>query len=138
MTGQQVEKFTSVEDIIEGLGTVSYIASREIATAILIAKSLEKPVLVGPVRNRPQRPQVLGDRRRLPSDLPELGREHAHAAGGEISDPLRRRVAIEQSQRVAVELDRPLAGHRRNAVLLEVGNEVGPSHAVAVGDRAGP
>ncbi len=46
MTGQQVEKFTSVEDIIEGLGTVSYIATREIATAILIAKSLEKPVLV--------------------------------------------------------------------------------------------
>ena len=46
MTGQQVEKFTSVDDIIEGLGTVSYIASREIATAILIAKNLEKPVLV--------------------------------------------------------------------------------------------
>ncbi|MEM6496480.1 MAG: MoxR family ATPase [Pseudomonadota bacterium] len=32
--------------MIEGLGTVSYIATREIATAILIAKSLEKPVLV--------------------------------------------------------------------------------------------
>jgi len=40
------DKLTSIEDIIEGLGAVSYIASREIATAILIARNLEKPVLV--------------------------------------------------------------------------------------------
>lgn len=40
------DKFTSVEDIVSGLGSVSYIASREIATAILIAQNLDKPVLV--------------------------------------------------------------------------------------------
>ena len=40
------DKFTSVEEIIAGLGSVSYIASREIATAILIAQNLDKPVLV--------------------------------------------------------------------------------------------
>lgn len=46
MSDAIAEKFTSVEDIIEGLGSVSYIASRQIATAILIATSLDKPVLV--------------------------------------------------------------------------------------------
>ncbi|MBT6095105.1 MAG: MoxR family ATPase [Rhodospirillaceae bacterium] len=40
------DKLTSVETIIEGLGGVSYIASRQIATAILIAQNLDKPVLV--------------------------------------------------------------------------------------------
>ena len=37
---------SSVEEIIKGLGSVSYIASRQIATAILIAQNLEKPILV--------------------------------------------------------------------------------------------
>jgi len=36
----------SVEKIISGLGTVSYVASRQIATAILIAQNLDKPILV--------------------------------------------------------------------------------------------
>jgi len=36
----------SVDAIIEGLAGASYIASHQIATAILIARSLEKPVLV--------------------------------------------------------------------------------------------
>ena len=40
------EKLISVETIIEGLGSVSYIASRQIATALLIAHNLDKPVLV--------------------------------------------------------------------------------------------
>ncbi len=40
------DKLTSVETIIEGLGGVAYIASRQIATAILIAQNLDKPVLV--------------------------------------------------------------------------------------------
>ncbi|MGI9424449.1 MAG: AAA family ATPase [Hyphomicrobiaceae bacterium] len=39
-------KLATVEDIIAGLESVSYIASRQIATAILIAKNLDKPVLV--------------------------------------------------------------------------------------------
>ncbi|MEK9722605.1 MAG: MoxR family ATPase, partial [Rhodospirillaceae bacterium] len=38
--------FQSVEDIVAGLAAVSYIASHQIATAILIARSLGKPVLV--------------------------------------------------------------------------------------------
>lgn len=46
MKDHHADKLTSIEDIIEGLGAVSYIASREIATAILIARNLEKPVLV--------------------------------------------------------------------------------------------
>ena len=46
MNDASINKFTSVEDIIEGLGSVSYIASRQIATAILIAQNLDKPVLV--------------------------------------------------------------------------------------------
>ncbi|MBT5917594.1 MAG: MoxR family ATPase, partial [Alphaproteobacteria bacterium] len=36
----------SVEKIIEGLGSASYVASRQIATAILIAQNLDKPILV--------------------------------------------------------------------------------------------
>ena len=46
MTPSHADKLTSVEEIIEGLGSVSYIASRQIATAILIASNLDKPVLV--------------------------------------------------------------------------------------------
>ena len=46
MKNDHADKLTSIEDIIEGLGEVSYIASRQIATAILIARNLEKPVLV--------------------------------------------------------------------------------------------
>ena len=46
MDAADQDKFTSVETIIEGLGSVSYIASRQIATAILLAKHLGKPVLV--------------------------------------------------------------------------------------------
>ena len=40
------EKLSSVETIIEGLSTVGYIASRRIATAVYIAKNLNKPILV--------------------------------------------------------------------------------------------
>ena len=36
----------SVDKIIEGLGSASYVASRQIATAILIAQNLDKPILV--------------------------------------------------------------------------------------------
>jgi MoxR-like ATPase len=36
----------SVEKIIEGLGSASYVASRQIATAIMIAQNLDKPILV--------------------------------------------------------------------------------------------
>jgi MoxR-like ATPase len=36
----------SVEKIISGLDSVSYVASRQIATAILIAQNLDKPILV--------------------------------------------------------------------------------------------
>ena len=46
MSVASADKFGSVEDIISGLGEVSYIASRQIATALLIAKNLDKPVLV--------------------------------------------------------------------------------------------
>jgi len=46
MNDAETEKFTSVDEIIGGLGSVSYIASRQIATAILIAQNLDKPVLV--------------------------------------------------------------------------------------------
>jgi MoxR-like ATPase len=46
LKNDHADKLTSIEDIIEGLGEVSYIASRQIATAILIARNLEKPVLV--------------------------------------------------------------------------------------------
>lgn len=40
------EKLSSVEAIIEGLSTVGYIASRRIATAIFVAQTLNKPILV--------------------------------------------------------------------------------------------
>lgn len=46
MTNAASGGFASVDQIIDGLGRVSYIASRQIATAILIAQSLDKPVLV--------------------------------------------------------------------------------------------
>ncbi len=46
MNDANADKLRSVEHIIEGLGSVSYIASRQIATAILIATNLDKPVLV--------------------------------------------------------------------------------------------
>lgn len=46
MNDAKTDTFASVEAIIEALGSVSYIASRQIATAILIARSLDKPVLV--------------------------------------------------------------------------------------------
>ncbi len=46
MSTDSDESFSSVDSIIENLGSVSYIASRQIATAILIAKTLCKPVLV--------------------------------------------------------------------------------------------
>ena len=39
-------QFTRIEDIIEGLAATDYIASRQIATAIFLARNLEKPVLV--------------------------------------------------------------------------------------------
>jgi MoxR-like ATPase len=40
------DKIGSVEDIIEGLAGVGYIASRQIATAIFVAQHLQKPILV--------------------------------------------------------------------------------------------
>ncbi len=46
MNDAPTKKLASVEEIIEGLGGVSYIASRQIATAILIAQNLDKPILV--------------------------------------------------------------------------------------------
>ncbi len=46
MTEARDSRLASVEKIIDGLATVSYMASREIATAILIARSLDKPILV--------------------------------------------------------------------------------------------
>ncbi len=39
-------KTATIESIVEGLGTVGYIASRRIATAIFIARNLNKPILV--------------------------------------------------------------------------------------------
>jgi MoxR-like ATPase len=39
-------KAASIDDIVEGLGSVGYIASRRIATAIFIARNLDKPILV--------------------------------------------------------------------------------------------
>ena len=46
MNDQLPDKLASVDQIIDGLGSVSYIASRQIATALLIAQNLEKPILV--------------------------------------------------------------------------------------------
>lgn len=40
------ENIASVEEIIDGLGDIGYIASRRIATAIFIAQNLSKPILV--------------------------------------------------------------------------------------------
>jgi MoxR-like ATPase len=40
------EKLASVENIVEGLGGVGYIASRRIATALFVAQNLTKPILV--------------------------------------------------------------------------------------------
>ncbi len=40
------ENIASVEEIIDGLGDIGYIASRRIATAIFIAQNLCKPILV--------------------------------------------------------------------------------------------
>ena len=40
------EKTDSVEKIIDGLASVGYIASRQIATAIFVAQHLQKPILV--------------------------------------------------------------------------------------------
>jgi MoxR-like ATPase len=40
------EKLSSVDGIIDGLGSVGYIASRRIATSLFIAHNLTKPVLV--------------------------------------------------------------------------------------------
>ena len=46
MSDAVTEPLVSVEGIIEGLGRVAYIASRQIATAILIGRNLDKPILV--------------------------------------------------------------------------------------------
>ncbi len=46
MTDLRAQKLADIETIIEGLGSVSYIASRQIATAILVAQNLNKPILV--------------------------------------------------------------------------------------------
>ncbi len=46
MTDPRAEKLKDIEAIIDGLATQSYIASRQIATAILIAQNLNKPILV--------------------------------------------------------------------------------------------
>jgi MoxR-like ATPase len=40
------KNIASVEEIIDGLGDIGYIASRRIATAIFIAQNLSKPILV--------------------------------------------------------------------------------------------
>ena len=41
-----VDPFASVDALIEGLGSVGYIASRRIATALYMAVNLQKPILV--------------------------------------------------------------------------------------------
>lgn len=46
MTDHRAAKLKDMEAIIEGLAGQSYIASRQIATAILIAQNLNKPILV--------------------------------------------------------------------------------------------
>ena len=46
MSDAAIEPLVSVDGIIKGLGRVAYIASRQIATAILIARNLDKPILV--------------------------------------------------------------------------------------------
>lgn len=44
--GPVVNAFSSVDALIEGLGSVGYIASRRIATALYMAVHLQKPILV--------------------------------------------------------------------------------------------
>ncbi|MEM1391195.1 MAG: MoxR family ATPase [Pseudomonadota bacterium] len=44
MTGY--EELTSIDAITEGLGSVGYISTREISTAIYIARNLRKPILI--------------------------------------------------------------------------------------------
>ena len=39
-------RLASVETIIDGLGTVDYICSQQIATSVFLAANLQKPVLV--------------------------------------------------------------------------------------------
>jgi MoxR-like ATPase len=46
MTEQTAANLESVDAIIDGLGEVGYIASRQIATAIFVARHLDKPILV--------------------------------------------------------------------------------------------
>ena len=46
MTEPSAAKFSTVDDIITGLGEVGYITSRQIATAIFVAENLTKPILV--------------------------------------------------------------------------------------------
>ena len=46
MSDAATEPLVSVDEIINELGRVAYIASRQIATAILIARNLDKPILV--------------------------------------------------------------------------------------------
>ena len=46
MTGIRDKKLAGVESITEGLASVDYIATRRIATAIFVAASLKKPILV--------------------------------------------------------------------------------------------
>jgi MoxR-like ATPase len=45
-SGTGADPFASVDALIEGLGSVGYIASRRIATALYMAVNLQKPVLV--------------------------------------------------------------------------------------------
>ena len=46
MTETSARKLEDIASIVDGLATQSYIASRQIATAILIARNLDKPILV--------------------------------------------------------------------------------------------
>ncbi|HEV7385372.1 MAG TPA: MoxR family ATPase, partial [Phenylobacterium sp.] len=44
--GRPADPFSSVDALVEGLGSVGYIASRRIATALYMAVHLQKPILV--------------------------------------------------------------------------------------------
>jgi len=46
LTETSARKLEDIASIVDGLATQSYIASRQIATAILIARNLDKPILV--------------------------------------------------------------------------------------------
>jgi MoxR-like ATPase len=46
LTDTSTRKLEDIAAIVDGLATQSYIASRQIATAILIARNLDKPILV--------------------------------------------------------------------------------------------